>query len=544
MILRYKNVFLFCAVASLTLAGIFFARISFVYAHGKVFFIYMYDDRYEPEDITIRQGDKIVFVNKGKNNHWPASNIHPTHRLYPNSGIDKCGIEEEIFDACRGIAPGDSYTFRFVHAGTWRYHDHLYPKLKGKIVVEKVEGFMSEEKAFEEVANEQKSFLGRSSSFFEYIARLLYQGIIALFGKELPAKDVAGRDDTFSNDPEKNTELQEHEEAYDDLIPRNAENIFYDLDALYSYIKKYGPGDATRRLHELQSKYGDCHNIAHEAGRLSYKLWGGEAFQKCSAECQSGCYHGATEAFFRDHGVQDLEENLPLLCPENLNAFFSHQCIHGVGHGLMAWTDYDIHEALRICDTLPHSQTSCYSGVFMENIVGGLAPEFDHYTEYLNDDPHFPCTVVEEKYVDACYFYQTSRMIILFNGNFKKVAEACASIDPKYQRSCFSSMGRDVNAWNRGNIEGAIRECHYSPVGNPRVWCLEGAVQDTFWVADGQNTALAFCKALSNQEEKAACYRTIFDRATQVLASDDDLKAFCMKAEPAYQNQCFGYRIQ
>ena len=59
---------------------------------------------FNPKTITIKVGDTVTFVNKDSAQHWPASNIHPTHQTYPGSDIKKCGTSEEstIFDAgCR-----------------------------------------------------------------------------------------------------------------------------------------------------------------------------------------------------------------------------------------------------------------------------------------------------------------------------------------------------------------------------------------------------------------------------------------------------------
>ena len=73
----------------------------------------------------------------------------------------------------------------------------------------------------------------------------------------------------------------------------------------------------------------------------------------------------------------------------------------------MAWSDYEIYESLEACDLIEQEfhRKSCYSGVFMENIVGGIARGLlkaedgaYHYTDYLNDDPHYPCNAVDEVY--------------------------------------------------------------------------------------------------------------------------------------------------
>jgi hypothetical protein len=116
-----------------------------------------------------------------------------------------------------------------------------------------------------------------------------------------------------------------------------------------------------------------CHQRAHDTGRISYELFGPAALALSSHECEAGAYHGATEALFFERGTANLEEDVATVCG-NAPAFFFHlQCIHGVGHGLMAWTSYELFDALELCDELQtdRDQRACYSGVFMENVVGG-----------------------------------------------------------------------------------------------------------------------------------------------------------------------------
>ncbi|GBD34180.1 hypothetical protein HRbin34_00504 [bacterium HR34] len=95
------------------------------------------DNGFEPSTITVSKGTKVTFVNQFDSPSWPASDVHPTHRVYPGSGIEKCGTPQEssIFDACHGLQKGESYSFIFNEAGEWKYHDHLRPYLTGTIIV-------------------------------------------------------------------------------------------------------------------------------------------------------------------------------------------------------------------------------------------------------------------------------------------------------------------------------------------------------------------------------------------------------------------------
>jgi plastocyanin len=90
------------------------------------------DSGYAPSTLTIKKGETVTFKNQSSRSMWTASAVHPTHRVYPTSG----GCLGSTFDACAGIQPGGSWSFKFDIAGTWKYHNHLNPGDTGTIVVE------------------------------------------------------------------------------------------------------------------------------------------------------------------------------------------------------------------------------------------------------------------------------------------------------------------------------------------------------------------------------------------------------------------------
>lgn len=93
-----------------------------------------------PKILTVSVGETVTFVNKDNVAHWPASDLHPTHTIYPGSDIKKCFDETSdktlLFDSCRPLEQGESWGFTFTETGTWDYHDHKNAGLVGAIVVE------------------------------------------------------------------------------------------------------------------------------------------------------------------------------------------------------------------------------------------------------------------------------------------------------------------------------------------------------------------------------------------------------------------------
>lgn len=428
---------------------------------------------FEPKRLDIQAGQAVRFVNGSEREFWPASNIHPTHQIYP------------AFDAKNPIPPGGSWEFTFERPGYWRYHNHLSPNENGLVVV----------------AGEETVSIS-------------------------PLRTAAGPPDFRPLGP---------------VSPQDIINLFRDDALLAQYVETYGPATTIRLLSENEARLsGDCHQRAHVAGRVAYERFGALAFSLAGHECHSGGYHGATEALFRERGTVNLEADIQAVCGNELNSFFRHQCVHGVGHGLMAWTSYELFDALELCDHLEASsdQLSCYSGVFMENVVGGLSGSMGHVTEYLSEDPHYPCNVLDERYMPHCYYYQTSRMVQLFNGDFQKVAQGCAESPESAHTLCYQSMGRDVGGATRGRPAEAIKDCGYVSAGPFRLDCLEGAVQDSFWDKGGADDALTFCGLLPDTEEAGRCYNTIIARAHQIYDTPAGLGEFCLRVPEAYRRGC------
>ena len=81
------------------------------------------DNGFHPEQIEIMQGAAIIFENQGNQAHWPASDVHPTHEIYP------------VLDTKRPLAPGLKWGFVFKDEGTWSMHDHLNPHFKTTVTV-------------------------------------------------------------------------------------------------------------------------------------------------------------------------------------------------------------------------------------------------------------------------------------------------------------------------------------------------------------------------------------------------------------------------
>ena len=116
----YIPITLFLVVASIIYASWFVMNNQ---SSQKPVIIIMKADKFEPETVQIKKGTKVIFKNEDQVDRWPASNLHPTHGIYPE------------FDPQKPVPVGTSWEFTFDKVGTWKYHDHLIPSIRGVIVV-------------------------------------------------------------------------------------------------------------------------------------------------------------------------------------------------------------------------------------------------------------------------------------------------------------------------------------------------------------------------------------------------------------------------
>lgn len=95
------------------------------------------DQGFSPASITVPVGTIVTFVNQGSEGMWVASAMHPTHALYSGTALSEhCpDASSAAFDECAAVGSGGSYSFTFMKAGAWRYHNHVDASQTGTVTV-------------------------------------------------------------------------------------------------------------------------------------------------------------------------------------------------------------------------------------------------------------------------------------------------------------------------------------------------------------------------------------------------------------------------
>lgn len=304
-------------------------------------------------------------------------------------------------------------------------------------------------------------------------------------------------------------------------VEENVDQIFHDEEALRTYVTQHGLAAAIEKLDQLSARLGNCHQNAHLAGHIAYEIYGNTVFDVNDYRCFAGVIHGATEAFFQRHGVADVAANVSLACESARSSpYFTRECVHGMGHGIMSWEAYQLPKALADCDRLPMPthREYCYSGVFMENILASLAKGHQE-TTFVNQDLHYPCTIVADRYKSACYYFQPSRMLQLRGQDYALITQECSKINSNYQQSCFEGIGKETTWLNANNLPAAVAACQRVPDAHYRTVCLVAGAEGLYRDPHQQATVSRYCQLMSGESERAACFQFVAARTQELMAA-------------------------
>jgi hypothetical protein len=278
---------------------------------------------------------------------------------------------------------------------------------------------------------------------------------------------------------------------------------------------------------------------------------------QCTPAFASGCYHGVVEAMVGIQRSIEMKE-LQRMCLAAGGAEQpgpTHECFHGLGHGLLGAVRLNSREALRYCDQLTRSTfaASCRSGVFTEAINAALPgthatgnhgghadPDIgeDPAAETLTldpADPYAPCSAFEGDYAAACWLFQG--FVILRATAFDVLAafRVCDSAPGGRAGECYESLGHQLTGLLQRGDQWIIEQCTSGrPSLAPR--CAGGAalaLSGADW--SGRRTE-QFCSAVPDVW-KSECYRAGAALLNEV-ASPADLEWFCARRRDASGEPC------
>jgi hypothetical protein len=304
-----------------------------------------------------------------------------------------------------------------------------------------------------------------------------------------------------------------------------------------------GPKEALDLFDEKMAEQpieADCHRIAHTIGAASLEHHDGsvaKALADGRSTCWSGYYHGVVERSFVGSTQAELPKRSREICKDpdiRRTSFLAYQCVHGLGHGLMIHTGYDLPDSLRVCNKLETAwdHDSCEAGVFMENVSSSYGIK----SRWLRDnDLIYPCNEVAEKYKLYCYLMVTSRILEANGYDWRKTVATCRRSDRGWIATCFQSLGRDASGNTRQNVPKILELCGLA--GEMTRECVYGAARDITSNDASPRRARALCESAAGQF-RAYCFEGIGTIIGGFHAFREGRRAACRAVTKRYFQDC------
>lgn len=301
--------------------------------------------------------------------------------------------------------------------------------------------------------------------------------------------------------------------------------------AFANHAYRDGPRRALKllgsRMQTDRAVANGCHRIAHSMGGAALVRFDdevGAAFAEGDSVCSSGYYHGILEHSFAGVDDDELGDKARGLCSGGSLArspFLKFQCIHGLGHGLMLRTRYDLPTSLDVCEQVAKAIYSgaCEGGVFMENFTSFYEVSSKWRRE---DDLIYPCNVVAERRKSACYMIVTAYMLDQLNHDWRKTARACREAEPDWVYMCFRSFGRDAISQNAYRQRPARRLCRLA--GDMESQCVLSVALHITQEERGVEGAARWCRNTPDRLQ-VDCYAGL--GSTAILVYGTRLPTIC-----------------
>ena len=238
----------------------------------------------------------------------------------------------------------------------------------------------------------------------------------------------------------------------------------------------------------------ECHLLLHNLGEYaSVKLGIQKSMQEATEICRAGFIHG----LFLSADLSEIN-NTEICTRSSFNTpSLRLQCLHGLGHGLAVFFNYNLSPALNICKLGENrdDQSACATGVFMEE----FSPRA-HQSKPADNRTFEICD--EYDFKPECNWYVGIR-ILKDNKSLSEGVQECSKAKLEYQSDCERGFGVMAAGRTDYNIKEIVARCTGFRA------CLLGAASE-FGLSKELFKGLLFCRSISRQDRRE-CFMEIIN---------------------------------
>lgn len=318
----------------------------------------------------------------------------------------------------------------------------------------------------------------------------------------------------------------------------------------------------------------DMHLMGHVVGDILYKQKGAEGIKVCTQDFRNACSHSIVVGLLLERGEAALPE-ITEACrkaPGGSGAYT--MCFHGLGHGILAYTGYDMEKAVVLCektgsDTYGRREyIECVGGTVMEIIGGGFHNRElwkEQSKKYLSkDEPLGLCAgdIIPLIAKPQCYTYLTPHLFLSASANlanpgpehFEKAFPFCEKIPAEEQENrnaCYSGFGKEFTVLAKARDIRNIDEMSGEELARVYQWCLlaenqkgilaclNSAAASLFWGGENNRGAvIRFCGAIKESDFQSSCFANLIGAVSYYIKDRGYKESFCGELPAPYQKEC------
>ncbi len=318
----------------------------------------------------------------------------------------------------------------------------------------------------------------------------------------------------------------------------------------------------------------DMHLLGHVVGDELYKQEGVNGIKICTEDFRNACSHAIVIGLFSDRGDAALPEiaNACRQAPGGKGAYT--MCFHGLGHGILGATGYDLQKAVDICQKTAsgayndREAVECVGGTIME-ILGGGGHDHDIWakqrTKYVSvQDPLAPCStdIIPETDKAQCYNYLTPHLFELAGANlnmptpqnFKDAFPYCGRLpksDVVNRESCYGGFGKEFLVLAQQRDIRKINQMSDEELSKVNQWCMLAgdaggvksciltALNSVYWGGENDKAiSMRFCNSVLDPANKKSCFGQLIGNVSFYIDDHSYRKDFCNSLANDYKQEC------
>ena len=473
----------------ISLGIIFFIYQNYSNSPSDVHSVILTENGFSPKEINIHKGDTVIFTSTTERDFWPASDLHPTHTIYPE------------FDPREPVPSSKSWTFKFDKVGSWKFHDHLFPSQRGVINV--VDGKSSNSKV------DCKTVSGKEQCWEAQIKETLdKQGLNSAF-------DLLAN--LYSIEPDFASECH----SYVHILGTTAYEIFskhqnLEISSKSSYC---GFGFYHGFMEALLQKGGNIEDARKFCAYIGDKL------KNETSDAEGACYHGI------GHGAVDGSDPRFWGDPQGMIAPSLKMCEQVAGN------DRGLHGKLY----------RCVSGAY--NAIEILSMDPKYKITQISQNPFYLCPNQPFEYKEACYTNMLPALLRFTGQDFTKSAKIIEqikedeSIQPVFSEvmlSLFHEFIRVNLNIQDYNVKAGVSICRELS-SRSHLPCIEGLSGGHMKYGEPTKEyvkGLAFCNSdVLQSDEKEVCFQYILSRL-RIWYGVSEVSQICQNAPADYRKYC------